>query len=163
MRYQTSNMKTFASVLGLCALLTAFATPNAHAQTCADFSSRIAASYNLGPAPAGFPLAASTNVEPCCAQVINCFENAVNIAGALVLATVAPMLGALWLAFGLAEQDLALGLSPRVVDRLAAVPGILATSRPLMRPAPRLRDLAAAILAELGVDGFPAAARQEVR
>jgi predicted AlkP superfamily phosphohydrolase/phosphomutase len=40
----------------------------------------------------------------------------------------------------------------------AAVPGILATNRPLARPAPRLRDLAAAILAELGVDGFPAAA-----
>ena len=40
----------------------------------------------------------------------------------------------------------------------AAVPGILATNRPLKRPAPRLRDLAAAILAELGVDGFPAAA-----
>ncbi len=38
-----------------------------------------------------------------------------------------------------------------------AVPGILATNRPLQRPAPRLRDLAAAILAELGVDGFPAA------
>jgi predicted AlkP superfamily phosphohydrolase/phosphomutase len=39
-----------------------------------------------------------------------------------------------------------------------AVPGIRATNRPLKRPAPRLRDLAAAILAELGVDGFPAAA-----
>jgi predicted AlkP superfamily phosphohydrolase/phosphomutase len=38
-----------------------------------------------------------------------------------------------------------------------AVPGILATNRPLKRPAPRLRDLAAAILAELGVEGFPAA------
>jgi hypothetical protein len=38
----------------------------------------------------------------------------------------------------------------------AAVPGILATSRPLSRPAPRLRDLGAAILAEFGVDGFPA-------
>ena len=47
-----------------------------------------------------------------------------NIAGALVLATVVPLLGALWLAAGLAEQDLTLGLSPRVVDRLAAVPGI---------------------------------------
>jgi nitrogen fixation/metabolism regulation signal transduction histidine kinase len=47
-----------------------------------------------------------------------------NIAGALVLATVVPLLGALWLASGLAEQDLTLGLSPRVVDRLAAVPGI---------------------------------------
>jgi len=47
-----------------------------------------------------------------------------NIASALVLATVVPLLGALWLAAGLAEQDLTLGLSPRVVDRLAAVPGI---------------------------------------
>jgi two-component system nitrogen regulation sensor histidine kinase NtrY len=47
-----------------------------------------------------------------------------NIAAALVLATVVPLLGALWLAAGLAEQDLTLGLSPRVVDRLAAVPGI---------------------------------------
>jgi predicted AlkP superfamily phosphohydrolase/phosphomutase len=40
----------------------------------------------------------------------------------------------------------------------AAVPGVLATNRPLKRPAPRLRDLAAAILAELGVEGFAAAA-----
>jgi nitrogen fixation/metabolism regulation signal transduction histidine kinase len=47
-----------------------------------------------------------------------------NIALALVLATVVPLLGALWLAAGLAEQDLTLGLSPRVVDRLAEVPGI---------------------------------------
>lgn len=47
-----------------------------------------------------------------------------NIALALVLATVVPLLGALWLAAGLAEQDLTLGLSPRVVDRLEAVPGI---------------------------------------
>jgi predicted AlkP superfamily phosphohydrolase/phosphomutase len=38
-----------------------------------------------------------------------------------------------------------------------AVPGILATNRQLQRPAPRLRDLAAALLAEFGVDGFPAA------
>ena len=38
----------------------------------------------------------------------------------------------------------------------AAVPGILATNRPLARPAPRLRDLAGAILAELGIEGFPA-------
>ena len=37
-----------------------------------------------------------------------------------------------------------------------AVPGILATNRRLQRPAPRLRDLAAAILAEFGVEGFPA-------
>jgi nitrogen fixation/metabolism regulation signal transduction histidine kinase len=47
-----------------------------------------------------------------------------NIALALVLATVVPLLGALWLAAGLAEQDLTLGLSPRVVARLAEVPGI---------------------------------------
>jgi len=47
-----------------------------------------------------------------------------NIAAALVLGTVVPLLGALWLAAGLAEQDLTLGLSPRVVDRLAEVPGI---------------------------------------
>jgi signal transduction histidine kinase len=47
-----------------------------------------------------------------------------NIALALVLATVVPLLGALWLASGLAEQDLTLGLSPRVVDRLAEIPGI---------------------------------------
>jgi predicted AlkP superfamily phosphohydrolase/phosphomutase len=38
----------------------------------------------------------------------------------------------------------------------AEIPGILATSRPLSRPAPRLRDLAVAILAEFGVTGFPA-------
>ena len=37
-----------------------------------------------------------------------------------------------------------------------AVPGILFTSHPLLKPAPRLEDLAAAILAEFGVDGFPA-------
>jgi signal transduction histidine kinase len=47
-----------------------------------------------------------------------------NIALALVLATAVPLLGALWLASGLAEQDLTLGLSPRVVDRLAEIPGI---------------------------------------
>ena len=37
-----------------------------------------------------------------------------------------------------------------------AVPGILFTSRPLRKPAARLEDLAAAILAEFGVEGFPA-------
>ena len=47
-----------------------------------------------------------------------------NIAIALVIGTVIPLVGALWLASGLAEQDLTLGLSPRVVDRLEAVPGI---------------------------------------
>jgi predicted AlkP superfamily phosphohydrolase/phosphomutase len=37
----------------------------------------------------------------------------------------------------------------------ATVPGILVTSRPLKKEAPRLEDLAAAILAEFGVDDFP--------
>jgi hypothetical protein len=37
------------------------------------------------------------------------------------------------------------------------VPGILLTNRPLPKPAGSLKDLAAAILAELGVEGFPAA------
>ena len=37
-----------------------------------------------------------------------------------------------------------------------AVPGILLSSEPLVRPAPSLKDLGAAILAEFGVtDGFP--------
>jgi hypothetical protein len=35
------------------------------------------------------------------------------------------------------------------------VPGILASSRPLKKPAPNLRSLAAAILAEFGVEEFP--------
>ena len=35
------------------------------------------------------------------------------------------------------------------------VPGILLSSRPLRRPAPGIQDLAAAILAEFGIDGFP--------
>ncbi len=39
-----------------------------------------------------------------------------------------------------------------------AVPGILLTSRPLARPAASLKELAASILAEFGVGGFPAAA-----
>ncbi|HSM92218.1 MAG TPA: ATP-binding protein [Anaeromyxobacteraceae bacterium] len=47
-----------------------------------------------------------------------------NIAIALVIGTVVPLVGALWLAAGLAEQDLTLGLSPRVVSRLEAVPGV---------------------------------------
>ena len=37
-----------------------------------------------------------------------------------------------------------------------AVPGILFTSHPLRKPAARLEELAAAILAEFGVEGFPA-------
>ena len=36
-----------------------------------------------------------------------------------------------------------------------AVPGILLTSRPLKRPAPTLQTLAAALLAEYGIEGFP--------
>jgi predicted AlkP superfamily phosphohydrolase/phosphomutase len=36
-----------------------------------------------------------------------------------------------------------------------AVPGVLFTSRPLRRPASSLKDLAASILAEFGVEGFP--------
>lgn len=36
-----------------------------------------------------------------------------------------------------------------------AVPGILFTSRPLKKPAAKLDELAAAILAEFGVEGFP--------
>ena len=37
-----------------------------------------------------------------------------------------------------------------------AVPGILLTSRPLKKPAARLQDLAASILAEFGIEGgFP--------
>jgi predicted AlkP superfamily phosphohydrolase/phosphomutase len=37
-----------------------------------------------------------------------------------------------------------------------AVPGILFTSRPLKKPVARLDELAAAVLAEFGVEGFPA-------
>jgi hypothetical protein len=37
-----------------------------------------------------------------------------------------------------------------------AVPGILFASHRLRKPAGRLEDLAAAILAEFGVEGFPA-------
>jgi predicted AlkP superfamily phosphohydrolase/phosphomutase len=35
------------------------------------------------------------------------------------------------------------------------VPGVLLTSRPLKKPVPRLENLAAAILAEFGIEGFP--------
>ena len=35
------------------------------------------------------------------------------------------------------------------------VPGILLTNRPLKKPAARLQDLAGAILAEYGIEGFP--------
>src|SRR5271157_945874 len=36
-----------------------------------------------------------------------------------------------------------------------SVPGILVTSRPLKKPVAKLQDLAAAILAEFGIEGFP--------
>jgi len=36
-----------------------------------------------------------------------------------------------------------------------AVPGILLTSRPLRRKAASLKELAPAILAELGIEAFP--------
>lgn len=36
-----------------------------------------------------------------------------------------------------------------------AVPGVLLSSRPLKRPAPTLQQLAAALLAEFGIDNFP--------
>src|SRR5262249_38737591 len=39
----------------------------------------------------------------------------------------------------------------------AAVPGVLLSSRPLRKPAPNLQSLASAILAELGIEAFPAA------
>jgi hypothetical protein len=37
-----------------------------------------------------------------------------------------------------------------------AVPGILLTNRALKKPVTELKDLAAAILAEFGIDTFPA-------
>jgi len=39
----------------------------------------------------------------------------------------------------------------------AVVPGILLSSRPLRKAAPNLQTVAAAILAEFGIDNFPAA------
>ena len=36
-----------------------------------------------------------------------------------------------------------------------SVPGVLLTSRTLTRPASSLQNLAAALLAEYGIDGFP--------
>jgi predicted AlkP superfamily phosphohydrolase/phosphomutase len=41
-----------------------------------------------------------------------------------------------------------------------AVPGILVTSRRLGRPSPSLRDLAPALLAEIGIAGFPQAGKE---
>ena len=40
------------------------------------------------------------------------------------------------------------------------VPGILATSRPLKRPVARLKDLAAALVAEFGIEDFPHTAQR---
>jgi predicted AlkP superfamily phosphohydrolase/phosphomutase len=42
----------------------------------------------------------------------------------------------------------------------AAVPGILLTNRPLRKKAPGLGDLAASLLAEMGVEGFPAVRKE---
>lgn len=47
-----------------------------------------------------------------------------KIAAALVLAATLPLVGALFLAGRVAEENLALGLDPRVVERLAAVPAL---------------------------------------
>jgi signal transduction histidine kinase len=47
-----------------------------------------------------------------------------RIALALVVAATIPLLGALWLAGRVAEENLALGLNPRVVDRLESVPAL---------------------------------------
>ena len=41
-----------------------------------------------------------------------------------------------------------------------AVPGILLSTRRLRAPASNLRELASALLTELGVDGFPAAVKE---
>ena len=41
------------------------------------------------------------------------------------------------------------------------VPGVLFTNRPLRQPAPGLQQLAAAILAEFGVRGFPTDTEQK--
>ncbi|MFQ5745013.1 MAG: alkaline phosphatase family protein [Acidobacteriota bacterium] len=42
------------------------------------------------------------------------------------------------------------------------VPGVLLSNRPLRRPAPSLKQLAAAVLAEFGIEGFPPAAEEAV-
>lgn len=47
-----------------------------------------------------------------------------KIAAALVLAAAVPLAGALWLATRLTEANLAVGLNPRVVDRLQSTPGL---------------------------------------
>ncbi len=43
----------------------------------------------------------------------------------------------------------------------AAVPGVLFSSRPLRRPVTALKNLAAGILAEYGIEGFPAKSRSD--
>jgi nitrogen fixation/metabolism regulation signal transduction histidine kinase len=48
----------------------------------------------------------------------------VKIALALVLAAVLPLLGALWLASRLAEENLAVGVNPRLIERLEATPAL---------------------------------------
>ena len=47
-----------------------------------------------------------------------------KIAFALVVAATLPLVGALFLAGRVAEENLSLGLDPRVVERLAAVPSL---------------------------------------
>ena len=47
-----------------------------------------------------------------------------RIAVALVVAAVLPLLGALWLANRLVAENLAVGLNPRVVDRLESIPAL---------------------------------------
>ncbi len=47
-----------------------------------------------------------------------------KIAGALVLAATLPLVGALFLAGRVAEENLSLGLDPRVVERLEAIPSL---------------------------------------
>ena len=42
-----------------------------------------------------------------------------------------------------------------------AVPGILLTTRPLRTPAANLRELASALLTELGIDGFPVESKEQ--
>jgi predicted AlkP superfamily phosphohydrolase/phosphomutase len=42
------------------------------------------------------------------------------------------------------------------------VPGVLFTNRPLAKPAPSLQNLASAILAEFGVDGFPGDVKDQI-
>lgn len=72
-----------------------------------------------------------------------------------------------------ASDESALGGVPAevIVDNLGAwtgdhcmdpdaVPGILLTTRPLRKPAANLRELASALLADLGIDGFPSTGKE---